>query len=388
MRADLPEATTAIVVRRVGCRPIGASTVSPRAMSPAASARYSRRHRARLQLTHERRVRGQGFRDDHEAARVLVEPVHDAGARHACKLRRVMEERVGERPGPIAGAGVDDEARRLVHHDQRIVLGDDGEGDRLREHVVVSRQRCRVHDDLLAAAHLSRRRRRVAVLRHPPGVDPGPQARARELRQRAGERGVEALARGIGGQRQRMHGVAGVTLGRRAGSAGGAAWGAVGRLGTRAATSDGASAIIDVSSASIVKHVQFAAFELAGPLALTKPLRERLVALARMIACVAVLAVAGCSLLPDVVDETTNLNAEQIYKLAHDAMVEGNYTRAIKMYETLEARFPYGRYAQQAILELAYCELSRRRNGRRRSPPATASSARFPTIRMSTTPTT
>ena len=35
-------------------------------------------------------------------------------------------------------------------------------------------------------------------------------------------------------------------------------------------------------------------------------------------------------------------------------MVEGNYTRAVKLFETLEARFPYGRYAQQAILELAY----------------------------------
>jgi len=86
----------------------------------------------------------------------------------------------------------------------------------------------------------------------------------------------------------------------------------------------------------------------------TKPLMERLVALVRTIACAAVFAIAGCSLLPDVVDETSNLTAEQIYKLAHDAMVEGNYTRAIKMYETLEARFPYGRYAQQAILELAY----------------------------------
>jgi outer membrane protein assembly factor BamD len=74
----------------------------------------------------------------------------------------------------------------------------------------------------------------------------------------------------------------------------------------------------------------------------------------RLVACLAFLAVAGCSLLPDVVDETTNLNAEQLYKLAHDAMVEGNYTRAVKMYETLEARFPYGRFAQQAILELAY----------------------------------
>jgi len=74
----------------------------------------------------------------------------------------------------------------------------------------------------------------------------------------------------------------------------------------------------------------------------------------RLAACLAFLAVAGCSLLPDVVDETTNLNAEQLYKVAHDAMVEGNYTRAVKMYEALEARFPYGRFAQQAILELAY----------------------------------
>src|SRR5690349_9903187 len=35
-------------------------------------------------------------------------------------------------------------------------------------------------------------------------------------------------------------------------------------------------------------------------------------------------------------------------------LVEGNYTRAGKLYETLESRYPYGRYAQQAILESAY----------------------------------
>jgi outer membrane protein assembly factor BamD len=68
----------------------------------------------------------------------------------------------------------------------------------------------------------------------------------------------------------------------------------------------------------------------------------------------AILAIGGCGLLPAVVDETTNLSVEQLYKLAHDAMVEGNYTRAIKMFETLEARYPYGRFAQQAVLELAY----------------------------------
>jgi outer membrane protein assembly factor BamD len=80
----------------------------------------------------------------------------------------------------------------------------------------------------------------------------------------------------------------------------------------------------------------------------------RLGAVARLAACVVILAFGGCGLLPDTVDETANLNAEGLYKLAHDAMLEGNYTRATKLFETLEARFPYGRYAQQAILELAY----------------------------------
>jgi outer membrane protein assembly factor BamD len=35
-------------------------------------------------------------------------------------------------------------------------------------------------------------------------------------------------------------------------------------------------------------------------------------------------------------------------------LLDGNYTRAIKLYDTLESRFPYGRFAQQAILEGAY----------------------------------
>jgi outer membrane protein assembly factor BamD len=66
------------------------------------------------------------------------------------------------------------------------------------------------------------------------------------------------------------------------------------------------------------------------------------------------LTAAGCGLLPDVKDETAGWDAEKLYKNAHDAMLDGNYTRAIKLFETLEARYPYGRYAQQAILEGAY----------------------------------
>jgi outer membrane protein assembly factor BamD len=62
----------------------------------------------------------------------------------------------------------------------------------------------------------------------------------------------------------------------------------------------------------------------------------------------------GCQYLPEVKDETASWSADRLYKEAHDMMVSGNYTRAVKLYETLESRFPYGRYAQQAILESAY----------------------------------
>jgi outer membrane protein assembly factor BamD len=62
----------------------------------------------------------------------------------------------------------------------------------------------------------------------------------------------------------------------------------------------------------------------------------------------------GCGLLPDVVDETSGWTPNKLYAEAKDAMAEGAYDKAIKYFEKLEARFPYGRYAQQAQLEVAY----------------------------------
>jgi len=63
---------------------------------------------------------------------------------------------------------------------------------------------------------------------------------------------------------------------------------------------------------------------------------------------------AGCDLFPEVKEETAGWSAEKLYQEAHTMMVTGNYTRAVKLFDTLEGRFPYGRYAQQAILEGAY----------------------------------
>ncbi len=47
-------------------------------------------------------------------------------------------------------------------------------------------------------------------------------------------------------------------------------------------------------------------------------------------------------------------SAEVVYAQAMEQMSNANYTGAIKLFETLQSRFPYGRYAQQAQMEIAY----------------------------------
>ena len=63
---------------------------------------------------------------------------------------------------------------------------------------------------------------------------------------------------------------------------------------------------------------------------------------------------AGCGLLPEVKDETIGWSANKLYSEAKSAMDEGGYTQAIKYFEKLESRYPYGRFAQQAQIDIAY----------------------------------
>ncbi len=65
----------------------------------------------------------------------------------------------------------------------------------------------------------------------------------------------------------------------------------------------------------------------------------------------------GCGLLPDQnADETVGWSAQRLYGEAKDAMADKNWAKAVKYFEKLEARFPYGRFAQQAQLEIAYAQ--------------------------------
>lgn len=63
---------------------------------------------------------------------------------------------------------------------------------------------------------------------------------------------------------------------------------------------------------------------------------------------------ASCGLLGGEEDETKGWSAQKIYNEAKDSLNSANYEQAIKYYEKLESRYPYGRYAQQAQIEVAY----------------------------------
>ncbi|MFD1245951.1 outer membrane protein assembly factor BamD [Paralysiella testudinis] len=51
---------------------------------------------------------------------------------------------------------------------------------------------------------------------------------------------------------------------------------------------------------------------------------------------------------------TQSWSVERLYAEAHDELNSNNYNRAIKLYEILQSRYPYGRFAQQAQLDTAY----------------------------------
>ena len=76
--------------------------------------------------------------------------------------------------------------------------------------------------------------------------------------------------------------------------------------------------------------------------------------LAVIAALIVAALIAGCGLLPAEKDETIGWSANKLYAEAKDALNGGSYTKAIKYFEKLESRYPYGRFAQQAQIEIAY----------------------------------
>jgi outer membrane protein assembly factor BamD len=86
----------------------------------------------------------------------------------------------------------------------------------------------------------------------------------------------------------------------------------------------------------------------------------------------ALLSLGGCGMLSSTKDETAGWSAQKLYGEAKDAMDSRTWDKAIKYFEKLEARYPYGRFAQQAQLNVIYVYW---KNGERAS--AIAAADRF-----------
>ncbi len=235
---------------------------------------------------------------------------------------------------------------------QRVVLVDDRQRDRLAAECELARI------GFGRARRRARRRARgasdrgdAAVLTSTRPASIQVRSRLREYcGKRARERGVEALAGGVRRQRQRVD----VCRIRAAGARGGRQGRDVrtGACALRcAAVSSGGSVIIDNPATS-----DRTACFLAVVRGLRRAARSRCApsGFARL---ALLLVVARARRLPPAArgqGRDGELTAERLYKDGARRAARGKLYGAIKLFETLEARFPYGRYAQQAILESAY----------------------------------
>ena len=77
---------------------------------------------------------------------------------------------------------------------------------------------------------------------------------------------------------------------------------------------------------------------------------------AHLLAALLILAMAiglgGCA--SSAYDPTANWTADQLYADAKEQLDSGNWGAAVKALQKLESRYPFGRYAQQAQLDLAW----------------------------------
>ncbi|MGB3277131.1 MAG: outer membrane protein assembly factor BamD [Castellaniella sp.] len=73
-----------------------------------------------------------------------------------------------------------------------------------------------------------------------------------------------------------------------------------------------------------------------------------------ILACLCMALAAGCSSTKGNVDPTAGWSAERLYSQARADISSGSWSEARKNLEALEARYPFGIYAQQSLIDQAY----------------------------------
>ena len=72
-----------------------------------------------------------------------------------------------------------------------------------------------------------------------------------------------------------------------------------------------------------------------------------------LLTIVLLIGLSGCGPKEEI-DPTADWSVERFYQEARAELANGNYLNAIEYYETLESRYPFGKYAMQAQIDVAY----------------------------------
>lgn len=279
---------------------------------------------APLELIHKRLVGRQRLGHHQESAGILVEPVHDSGPRYQGELREAMQEGVLQGAVRISGGRMHHQSRRLVDHEKLIVLEQNIQWYSLGN-TLVAGLGYRPQANLLTTLHLISTPTGRAVHQHLALVDPLLQATARELGQDLGEDLVEPASGHPGADLQ-------ATLSR-----------------------DRLVGIVQVEprqSKETGNRPQYPAL-LYNP-AVSLRANCSMIWIRSTLICALLLSLSACAWLESQKDETKDWSVSKLYSEAARELDSGNYKNAIDYYEKLEARFPFGRYAMQAQLDVAY----------------------------------
>jgi outer membrane protein assembly factor BamD len=242
--------------------------------------------------------------------------MNDAAARQRPQSLAVVEERVLQGAVGIAGARMDHQPGRLVHHQDGIVFVDDIKGDCLRLHGTRDRN-IGPELDRLAADDAVATPGPAAVDGNSPLIQPPLELAAREVAKDNRQGLIQALARLFGLDN---------TV-------------AVDTLGLRHVQSPD-----QLAGARYLRDAN-GLLECAAQHDEERPMRRILMAL-----MIAALVGCGSNPTPDAPDG----DARELYRKAKSSLENGAYQSAIEQYETLQSEFPFGPFATQAQLDLIF----------------------------------
>ncbi len=262
-----------------------------------------------LQLRNQRGVRLKRTRHHHQATGVLIQAVNDTGAWHAGQTRVKIEQTVLQGAITIAGRRVYHQAGRFVDDPHLRILIDNIQGHRLGLDSALVLQ-LGADFDSLATQHPLPYGHRLPLQQDLTPLCPLLQTTAGILREKLGQHLVETPSGRL--LRDTIIEINGFRHGIR--------W-----------------------PTAVLRPYNWVRF--------SKPEKWQMHWL-RLIPLLAVLFTLGCATTAD--DESSKLSANDLYKKAKEAMASADFETAIDTFEKLEARFPFGKYAQQAQLEIAY----------------------------------